>query len=190
MTSLHRRQFIKQAGFSAAVLPFIVGLPSLGLAAPARPRQRLIILFTPNGTIPPAFWPDEVGRDFKLKDILSPLEPHRERYVTVMRNALTVALALLAAKDRLRLACYYAQELTLAQIGRTLGEHEATVSRQLSKARKAVRADVEQQLREAGLNDAGVAECFAAVAADPGPLDLTDLLEPAGSKNHPASRSR
>src|SRR5688572_22048582 len=79
MTPLHRRQFIKRAGFSAAVLPFIVGLPSLGLAAPARPRQRLIILFTPNGTIPPAFWPDEVGRDFTLKEILNPLEPHKER---------------------------------------------------------------------------------------------------------------
>ena len=28
MTSLRRRQFIKQAGLSAAVLPFIVGLPT------------------------------------------------------------------------------------------------------------------------------------------------------------------
>ena len=83
MTTMHRRQFLKQAGFSAAVLPFIAGLPSLGLAAPARPRQRLIIVFTPNGTIPPAFWPDEEGRDFKLKEILSPLEPHREQMLVL-----------------------------------------------------------------------------------------------------------
>jgi hypothetical protein len=83
MTPLHRRQFIKQAGLSAAVLPFIVGLPSLGLAAPARPRQRLVILFTPNGTIPPAFWPDEVGRDFKLKEILSPLAPFQDRMLVL-----------------------------------------------------------------------------------------------------------
>jgi RNA polymerase sigma factor (sigma-70 family) len=111
------------------------------------------------------------------------------RFVALLRTALVTAVRRLAARDRLRLACYYAQELTLAQIGRTLGEHEATVSRQLAKARRAVRADVEQQLREAGLNDAAVAECFAAVAADPGPLDLTDLLEPAGGKNHETSRS-
>ena len=113
----------------------------------------------------------------------------RPRFVEVMRRALTAAMARLEPRDRLRLACYYAQELTLAQIGRTLGEHEATVSRQLAKARRTVRADVEQQLREAGLNDAAITECFTAVAADPGPLDLTDLLEPAGGKNHETGRS-
>src|SRR6185503_7045996 len=66
--ALHRRHFIKQLGISAASLPFVVGLPSLGLAAPARPRQRLVIMFSPNGTIPTAFWPDEAGSDFKLKE--------------------------------------------------------------------------------------------------------------------------
>src|SRR5687767_3820984 len=79
MNRIHRRSFIKQAGLSAAVLPFITGLPSLALAAPARPRQRLIVVFSPNGTIPTAFWPDETGRDFKLKEILSPLAPFQDR---------------------------------------------------------------------------------------------------------------
>ncbi len=79
MNAIHRRQFIKSVGLSAASLPFLVGLPSLGLAAPARPRQRLVILFSPNGTIPTAFWPDETGRDFKLKEILSPLEAFKNR---------------------------------------------------------------------------------------------------------------
>lgn len=83
MTPLHRRQFLKQAGLSAAVLPFITGLPSLALAAPARPRQRLVIVFTPNGTIPPSFWPDEVGRDFQLKEILSPLAPFKDRMLVL-----------------------------------------------------------------------------------------------------------
>jgi hypothetical protein len=83
MTSLHRRTFLKQAGLSAAVLPFIVGLPSLALAAPARPRQRLVIIFSPNGTIPAAFWPDEVGADFKLKEILQPLAPFQQRMLTL-----------------------------------------------------------------------------------------------------------
>src|SRR5690348_16994018 len=79
MNSLRRRDFLKHAGISAAALPFLVGLPSLGLAAPARPRQRLIIIFSPNGTIPPAFWPDEAGEDFTLKEILSPLESFKKQ---------------------------------------------------------------------------------------------------------------
>jgi len=79
MNPIHRRQFIKRLGLSAASLPFLVGLPSLGLAAPARPRQRLIIMFSPNGTIPDAFWPEETGPDFKLKEIVSPLEPYKDR---------------------------------------------------------------------------------------------------------------
>lgn len=83
MNAFHRRQFLKQFGLSAAALPFLVGLPSLGLAAPARPRQRLIIMFSPNGTIPAAFWPDETGSEFKLKEILSPLEVFRNRMLVL-----------------------------------------------------------------------------------------------------------
>ena len=79
MNRIHRRQFIQRLGLSAASLPFLMGLPSLGLAAPARPRQRLVIMFSPNGTIPPAFWPDETGSDFKLKEITEPLAPFKDR---------------------------------------------------------------------------------------------------------------
>src|SRR6266478_2400185 len=79
MNAIHRRQFIKHLGISTASLPFLLGLPSLGLASPARPRQRLVIMFSPNGTIPPSFWPDETGTDFKLKEIMEPLEPFKER---------------------------------------------------------------------------------------------------------------
>src|SRR5438034_7412270 len=60
-----------------------MGLPSLGLASPARPRQRLVVMFSPNGTIPPAFWPDEVGADFKLKEIMTPLEGFKDRMLVL-----------------------------------------------------------------------------------------------------------
>src|SRR5256885_1765981 len=83
MTASHRRQFIKQLGLSAASLPFLMGLPSLGLASPARPRQRLIVMFSPNGTIPPSFWPDEEGRDFKLKEIMTSLEPFKDQMLVL-----------------------------------------------------------------------------------------------------------
>src|ERR1044071_4425325 len=83
MNQIHRRQFIQRLGLSAASLPFLIGLPSLGLAAPARPRQRLIVMFSPNGTIPSNYWPDETGSDFKLKEIMSPLEAFKERMLVL-----------------------------------------------------------------------------------------------------------
>ncbi|HTD65618.1 MAG TPA: DUF1552 domain-containing protein [Candidatus Limnocylindria bacterium] len=83
MNSIHRRQFVKQLGLSAASLPFLMGLPSLGLAAPARPRQRLVIMFSPNGTLPPSYWPDETGADFQLKEIMTPLAPFKDRMLIV-----------------------------------------------------------------------------------------------------------
>jgi hypothetical protein len=83
MNAIRRRQFLKEFGLSAATLPFIVGLPSLGLAAPARPRQRIVFMFSPNGTIPDAFWPDEVGENFQLKEILSPLEAFKNRMLVL-----------------------------------------------------------------------------------------------------------
>ena len=107
----------------------------------------------------------------------APQDPERLRFVGLMQAALAAVLAVLSSKDRLRLACYYAQQMTLAQVGRLLGEHEATVSRQLSKTRAAIRAGVEQCLRaEHGLGEAEIAECFASLAADAGPLDLGELL--------------
>jgi RNA polymerase sigma-70 factor (ECF subfamily) len=118
----------------------------------------------------------------------SPRHPEHARFVTLLRSALVAAIGRLDPRGRLRLACYYAQGLTLAQIGRALGEHEATVSRQLARARTSLREDVERQLRESGLNDDAVAECFAAVAADAGPLDLAELLGPE-SKNPVGERS-
>src|SRR5205814_289988 len=36
-------------------------------------------MFSPNGTIPTAFWQDEVGTDFQLKEIVSPLEGLKDR---------------------------------------------------------------------------------------------------------------
>ena len=79
MNKHHRREFLKRAGLSAASLPFLIGLPSLGLASPARPRQRLIIMFSPNGTVPTSYWPDAAGKEFALKEIMTPLEEFKDR---------------------------------------------------------------------------------------------------------------
>ena len=122
-------------------------------------------------------------------------EAERPRYVALVRSALQGAVANLPPRDRLRLACYYAQELTLAETGRLLGEHEATCSRHLARTRKALRADIERALRTEGrMTEAEIAQCVASVTEDAGPLDLRELLnadEPvAVRKKSAADRSR
>ena len=83
MNALDRRQFIRDLGVSTATLPFITGLPSLGLANTAPRRQRLVVMFSPNGTIPKNFWPNATGSDFKLKEIMKPLSPLKERMLVL-----------------------------------------------------------------------------------------------------------
>ena len=103
----------------------------------------------------------------------------RPRYFELFRKALQQAVAGLTTRDRLRLACYYAQELTLSETGRLLSEHEATCSRQLARTRKALRSEVERALSaEHCLTEAEIAECVASISADVGPLDLRELLKP------------
>ena len=99
--------------------------------------------------------------------------------VAVIGRIMATAIATLAPRDRLRLRSYYSQELTLASIGKLLGEHEATVSRNLARTRRAIREHVETELREReAMSEAEIDECFAAVLQDPGPLDLAELLGP------------
>jgi RNA polymerase sigma-70 factor (ECF subfamily) len=124
--------------------------------------------------------PDD-GSAAPLRASTAPIDPDRARFVAAMRAALAAAIAALAPRDRLRLACYYAQEMTLAQIGTLTREHEATVSRQLAKTRKAIREDVERRLRDdRGFSKAEIGECFASIADDAGNLDLDEwLAEPS-----------
>ncbi|MDG3006652.1 DUF1552 domain-containing protein [Paludisphaera mucosa] len=74
-----RRAFFRDLGLSAAALPFVLNLPSLGFAGTSARKKRLVVMFSPNGVIPDAFWPDETGADFKLKESLSPLEPFKDK---------------------------------------------------------------------------------------------------------------
>lgn len=119
------------------------------------------------------------------------VEPERDRYLALIQGALAHAIAKIAPRERLRLSCYYAQNLTLAQTGRLLGEHEATSSRQLARTRRTIREGVERELRvDCGLADAEIAECFASVTEDVGPLDLADFLGTPERKESALDRSR
>jgi hypothetical protein len=79
ISSSSRREFLRTLGVSSAALPFIMNLPSLAFANQARRKQRMVVMFSPNGVIPTAFWPDEEGDKFALKESLKPLEPFHDR---------------------------------------------------------------------------------------------------------------
>ena len=82
MNTIRRREFIRSLGVSAAVLPFLGGVPALA-AGTAPGRRRIIFAFSPNGTVPTHFWPDETAADFQLPRILAPLEPFKARVLTL-----------------------------------------------------------------------------------------------------------
>jgi RNA polymerase sigma-70 factor (ECF subfamily) len=111
-----------------------------------------------------------------------PADPDRRRFAEMAQQALALAIGRLAAPDRLRLSAYYLQRLTLAQIGRMTGEHEATVSRRLDRIRRDLRSAVERLLRETHhLGDAQVRACLDAALDDVG-LNLDAVLGGEGGK--------
>ncbi|HEX5069783.1 MAG TPA: sigma-70 family RNA polymerase sigma factor [Vicinamibacterales bacterium] len=114
-------------------------------------------------------------------------EPERARFETAMQAALASAIAGLPSRDRLRLSCYYVQSMTLAAIGRALKEHEATVSRHLTRTRAAIRDAVWTRLRtDHGMDDGAIEECFRSVSADAGALDVTGLIGPVAVRKNAA----
>jgi RNA polymerase sigma-70 factor (ECF subfamily) len=126
-----------------------------------------------------------------LPSAAPPPDPERERFTALVHRALGAAIAALDPRDRLRLDFYYVQQLTLAAIGRLLGEHEATVSRHLTRTRRAIRDGVERALRdEHGLDDGAIAECVRVAVQDAGTLDLAQLMGAAAAgKNAAPDRS-
>ena len=78
-----RREFLRDLGLSAASLPFLANLPSLGFASSTGRKQRLVVMFSPNGVVPKTFWPDEEGENFTLKSSLAPLEPFKNQLMVL-----------------------------------------------------------------------------------------------------------
>ncbi|MFT7520609.1 MAG: hypothetical protein ACI9MC_002759 [Kiritimatiellia bacterium] len=76
---------ISRRAMLRGALGTMIGLPLLD--AMVRPRKahadshgpkRLIVVYTPNGTIPAAFWPTGSGRSYTTSKILTPLNRHRD----------------------------------------------------------------------------------------------------------------
>src|SRR5581483_1692875 len=74
-----RREFLRDLGLSASILPFLTNLPCLAAPSKGRRKQRLVVIFSPAGVVPNTFWPDEEGEDFTFKESLKPLEPFKKQ---------------------------------------------------------------------------------------------------------------
>jgi RNA polymerase sigma factor (sigma-70 family) len=119
-------------------------------------------------------------------------DPERASYLAALQAALAAVLGALDTRDRLRLAYYYADDRTLAEIGGLLGEHEATVSRKLARTRRDVRSRVETWLRDGKKwSEAQVCACLECANGE-WPFDLTAQLratdaDPTDENRAPAS---
>ena len=87
LNPIHRRTALKQLGLSSLSLPVLSQSSNLfaNNGKKVVPKQRLIVMFTPNGTIPDQFWPEKIGEDFEHKTIIKPLEPFHDRML-ILRN--------------------------------------------------------------------------------------------------------
>src|SRR5437762_5267905 len=123
----------------------------------------------------------------KLRSNWQPTDPNRSRYLRLLADALKQAISSLSQLDRTRLISYYLKDLTLAEIGKTMNEHEATVSRKLERVRQELRVKVIAVLKSGcaakngvdakpGLDDAQIQLCFE-YATEAWPFDFSQLLE-------------
>jgi len=128
---------------------------------------------------------DEPDGDGKVREpadkmVLPAGDPHRDRYISLFQAALGTALDRIELRDRERLRLYYVEERTLAEIGKKLGEHESSVSRNLERIRREMKANVEECLKKAApgprLSEEQISLCFEYAAEDV-PIDLGKLLK-------------
>jgi DNA-directed RNA polymerase specialized sigma24 family protein len=116
----------------------------------------------------------------------------RDRYRDAVVGSLRRAIEDLEARERLLLAYYYYDEMTLREIGQLFDVHEATISRWLTKVQKRIRKLVEKGLaRDHRFNRREVAEAIEFAAEQ---LDITVgdyLLEsvPADRKREQPAQS-
>jgi len=129
----------------------------------------------------------------KLHSNWQAADPNRLRYLHLLADAVKQAISSLHQLDRTRLVSYYLKDLTLAEIGKTMNEHEATVSRKLERVRQELKDKVIAILKsgcaakngphaqpgqdgQLGLDDAQIQLCFE-YATEAWPFDFSQLLE-------------
>jgi hypothetical protein len=80
---LPRRTFLRGALGTVVSLPLLSAMVPAFAQSSARSPFRFGAIYMPNGVFPGLWHPDATGSDFEFKPIMKPLEPYRDRLVTV-----------------------------------------------------------------------------------------------------------
>jgi RNA polymerase sigma-70 factor (ECF subfamily) len=104
--------------------------------------------------------------------------------LSALAGAVTRTLEHLSAEDRFLLASYFLDRQPLAQIGRLLRVHEATISRRLKRLLEDVRKQLLRELQNGGLSKRAAEE---ALGHDPRDLEinLRSLLQSSQAATFP-----
>jgi len=106
-----------------------------------------------------------------------------------LETATDQALAELSAEDRFTLASYYLDRRTLAEIARSLGLHESSVSRRLDRLSTGLRKRILAGLREQGMSHAQATEALETDVRDI-TLDLRSrLMQDSGTTTFPRRKT-
>jgi RNA polymerase sigma-70 factor (ECF subfamily) len=95
-----------------------------------------------------------------------------------LEAAVGAALSALTAEDRFVLASYFLDERTLAEIARTLGVHESTISRKLDKLAKSLRKQTVTEMVRRGMSRQQAKEALEADVREL-TLNIREHLAPA-----------
>ena len=87
-----RRQLLKRVGVAAAASPFVPLLDADLAYGQAAAPKRLILFFTPHGTVWNQWLPTGTESAFTLSPILSPLERHKS-HLTILAGLCVLAMA-------------------------------------------------------------------------------------------------
>ena len=103
--------------------------------------------------------------------------------LATLRHAIHAALRDQSAEEQFLFAAYYVDDKTLAEIGRVLHVHEATISRRLKRATDEVRKRVMRNLEKHGMSRRAAEE---ALGTDPRDLNLKMDLRKLLQSSEPA----
>ena len=104
----------------------------------------------------------------------------KERYRSAVEDALHLACARLAPRERLILLWRYDDGLLLGQIGQLLGIHQSNVTRQLERLQIRLREEVVESLsRRHKLSLAAIEECLQDLAESPQPMSILEFIKAA-----------
>lgn len=123
---------------------------------------------------------EEAGAQFS-----APQTDHQVPVHAQVIAATDAALAALPAEERYILASYFLDQRTLAEIGRTLGVHESTISRKVERAAGNLRKSIAESLQKAGMSRRQAEEAMELDVRDL-PVDVRSRL----AEKAPGSLSR